>query len=84
MGLLSRLQAVFALAPLFAESEPSARIGLTAGFVLIAAVWLGIIMSFSARLGRSKRLSRIAPRLAPWMMILVGVYILSDSATDLV
>jgi Flp pilus assembly protein TadD len=29
-------------------------------------------------------LSRLGPRLAPWIMILVGLYVLSDSATDLV
>lgn len=75
---------VFALGPLFAESSPSARIGLIAGFILVAALWLALILRVSSRLAGSKRLGRLAPRLTPWMMILIGLYILSDSATDLV
>ena len=75
---------VFALGPLFAESGDGARVGLAIGFVLIATVWLSLILALSGRIARSERLSRIGHRLAPWMMILVGLYILSDSATDVV
>jgi cadmium resistance protein CadD (predicted permease) len=75
---------MFALGPLFAESGTSARIGLAAGFVLVAALWLALILGVSSKLARSRRLARIAPRIAPWMMILIGLYILSDSATDVI
>lgn len=75
---------IFALGPLFAESDASARFGLTAGYVLAASLWLFLILRVSSKLVRSRRLARFAPRLAPWMMILIGVYILSDSATDVV
>jgi cadmium resistance protein CadD (predicted permease) len=75
---------IFAVGPLFAESGSDARIGLAIGFVLIAAVWLFLILTISQRVARSEILSRLGPRLAPWMMILVGLYILSDSATDMV
>jgi cadmium resistance protein CadD (predicted permease) len=75
---------VFALGPLFAESDASARTGLIAGFILAATLWLALVLGVSSRLARSKQLARIAPRIAPWMMILIGLYILSDSATDLV
>ena len=69
---------------MFAESGSDARLGLATGFVLIAAVWLVLILNISQRVARSELLSRLGPRLAPWMMILVGLYILSDSATDMV
>lgn len=75
---------VFALGPLFAESDASARIGLTAGFAIGATLWLALILRISSRLARSRRLAHIAPRLTPWMMILVGVYVLSNSVTDVV
>lgn len=75
---------IFAVGPLFAESGDGARIGLAIGFVLIAAIWLVLILGLSARIARSETLGRIGHRIAPWMMILVGLYILSDSATDLV
>jgi cadmium resistance protein CadD (predicted permease) len=75
---------IFALGPLFAESGSNARLGLAAGFVLIAAVWLLLILAASKRVARSEILGRLGFRMAPWMMILIGVYILSDTATDVV
>ena len=75
---------IFAVGPLFAESGSDARLGLAIGFVLIAAAWLFLILTISQRVARSELLSRLGPRMAPWMMILVGLYILSDSATDMV
>jgi cadmium resistance protein CadD (predicted permease) len=75
---------IFAIGPLFAESGSDARIGLALGFALIATVWLLLILNLSERVARSDLLSRLGHRMAPWMMILVGLYILSDSATDVV
>jgi cadmium resistance protein CadD (predicted permease) len=75
---------IFALGPLFAESGSDARLGLSIGFALIATVWLFLILNVSQRVARSGTLGRLGHRIAPWMMILVGLYILSDSATDVV
>lgn len=75
---------VFALGPLFAESSDDARIGLATGFALIAGLWLLLILTVSSKVAESESLSRLGHRLAPWMMIIVGLYILSDSTTDLV
>ena len=75
---------IFAIAPLFAESGSDARLGLALGFVLVAAAWLSLILGAARYVARSKWLGRLGYRIAPWMMILVGLYILSDSATDVV
>ncbi len=75
---------IFAIGPLFAESGGDARLGLALGFALTAAVWLFLILGASKRVAGSVLLSRLGYRLAPWMMVLVGLYILSDSATDVV
>ena len=75
---------IFALGPLFAESRDRALVGLVIGFIVIAAVWLSLILRLSSRIARSERLTRLGHRLAPWMMILVGLYILSDTTTDVV
>jgi cadmium resistance protein CadD (predicted permease) len=75
---------IFAVGPLFAESGHDARLGLAFGFTLIASIWLVLILNVSQRVARSALLQNLGPRVAPWMMILVGLYILSDSATDLV
>lgn len=75
---------LFALGPLFAESGSDARLGLAIGFALTATVWLLLILNMSQRVARSATLRRLGHRIAPWMMILVGLYILADSATDVV
>ena len=75
---------IFAIGPLFAESDDDARLGLAIGFVLIASIWLVLILGLSSRIARSATLSRLGHRIAPWMMILVGIYILSDTTTDVV
>jgi cadmium resistance protein CadD (predicted permease) len=75
---------IFAIGPLFAESGSDARTGLAIGFALTAALWLFLLLKLSERVARSELLSRLGHRIAPWMMILVGLYILSDTATDVV
>jgi cadmium resistance protein CadD (predicted permease) len=75
---------IFAVGPLFAESGSDARLGLALGFALIAFVWLLLILTVSERVGRSRVLGKLGHMMAPWMMILVGLYILSDTATDVV
>ena len=75
---------IFALGPLFAESGSDARLGLALGFAMIAALWLFLILGATKRVARSQWLGRLGYRIAPWMMILIGLYILSDSATDVV
>lgn len=75
---------IFAVAPLFAESGSDARLGLALGFALVAAVWLLLIVNVAERVASSRVLGKLGHRIAPWMMILVGLYILSDSTTDLV
>jgi len=75
---------IFAMGPLFAESDGDARLGLALGFILVAAVWLLLILVAAKRVARSGLLSRLGYKMAPWMMILVGLYVLADSATDVV
>ena len=77
---------IAAFAPLFAESSRSARMGLIAGFLATAAVWLTIMLAVSKRaeswfLG-SGRARTVAHYFAATTMIVVGTYILWDTATD--
>lgn len=82
--LANSTDTMFALGPLFAESARTARLGLVVGFALAASIWLILILNVSSKVAQSRTLSRLGHRLAPWMMILVGLYILADTATDLV
>jgi len=82
--LANSTDTIFVLAPLFAESHDRARVGLALGFAAITGIWLILIVNLAARISRSKLLGPLSYRLAPWMMILVGIYILLDTATDVV
>ncbi len=77
---------IAALAPLFAESARASRIGLLLGFLLAALAWLVLMLTLTRRAGRalasSPRGQRFAHRFASTTMILVGAYILWDTATD--
>jgi len=66
-------------APLMADSLPALRPMILLGAVSSALV-LGLI---AARLQTHARLAARIDRLAPWIMISIGVYIFLDSGTDL-
>ena len=70
--------AVFA--PLLTESEPLAAIGLACSFLLSAGVLLQLALS-SRRLPLAQRLG---PKVKPWVLIGVGLYVLANTTTDLV
>jgi len=82
--LANSTDTIFVFAPLFAESHDRARVGLALGFVAITGIWLLLIVNLASRIARSRRLGPLSYRIAPWMMILVGIYILLDTATDVV
>jgi cadmium resistance protein CadD (predicted permease) len=70
------------LAPLFAETRPGLLPVAALAVVGVALVGCAIAqrLATSERLGPP--LQRIAPRLTPFVLIAVGVYVLSNTATD--
>ena len=77
---------IAAFAPLIAESSRAARLALVAGYALAAVVWLTIMLTVSKqaeiRFRSSDRARRIAHYFAATTMIVIGSYILWDTATD--
>ncbi len=71
------------LTPLFAESSPSYRLAGLIGAALAAAT-LTALAAWGAPKAKNfaPRLARL-DRIAPYIMIAVGLYILSNSATDM-
>jgi cadmium resistance protein CadD (predicted permease) len=70
--------------PLFIESEWLAVVGLVLGYMGCALIGLALVRVGMAQGAIAERAKHIAPKLIPWLMILVGGYILWDSTTDLV
>ncbi|MEP2530575.1 hypothetical protein [Shimia sp.] len=72
------------ITPLLADAAPVYRLGGMAG-ALGAGVILLVSGSFMARgAGENARLVGWLERLAPWVMIGVGTYVLLNTATDMV
>ena len=69
------------MAPLLADAAPGYRFAGLVG----AACAAGLMAVAGGRAsGLSERLSRTLERLAPWVMIGAGVYVLLNTATDMV
>lgn len=84
--LANSTDTVAAMAPLFAESSRASRLGLLAGFALATAVWLILMLMLAKRadtiLATSPGARRFVHRFASTAMIIIGAYILWDTATD--
>ncbi len=78
------LDTVAAFAPLFAESETIVRLALVVGFALAAGVLFAVVLRSAERLSTMTDKGTIAQRIAAVIMILVGIYVLLDTGTDLV
>ena len=92
LSLLTVATALFAnsvdtmlvFAPLLADSAASVDPLIAASYVLVAGVWFWVAWWFSRNVGRLARVSMIAQWVAPLIMIAVGLYILDNTATDVV
>lgn len=70
------------LAPLLADAAPGHRVAGVFGAVL---AWAGLMATGfkTAQAGGTTRWAKRLERLAPWVMIAVGTYVLLDTATDM-
>lgn len=82
--LSNSVDSLAAFTPLFAESELVVVIALAAGFVISAGAFLTFTLRVSSQPIIAQRIARIGPKLAPLIMIAIGIYVLWDSGTDLV
>ena len=75
---------VVTFAPMFAESEMVVRLALMVGFATAAVVLISLVLRSAQRLSRLNDKGPVAQRIAAVVMILVGIYVLLDTGTDLV
>ncbi len=81
--LANSLDTVATLAPMFAESEMTVRLALIAGIATAAVVLFSVVLRFAQRLSTLDDKGPITHRIAGVIMILVGIYVLFDTGTDL-
>lgn len=70
-------------AALLADTAPALRPAALAGAVLAVGLMGAGALGFSRKLYRFGDLAAWLERLGPWVMILAGLYVLSDTGTDL-
>jgi cadmium resistance protein CadD (predicted permease) len=71
-------------APLLADSSSEIDYLIVSGFIIVAALWFQLASFLSHHAARLELITRLAGWLAPFIMISVGIYILVDTATDVV
>ncbi len=73
---------VLVLGPLLADSEQGADLVMIGGFVAMVLIWFGLARLLEVRAARLRILHRYGDWLAPLVLIVVGLYILDNTATD--
>jgi cadmium resistance protein CadD (predicted permease) len=68
--------------PLLAESSHSSLVVIVIAYLLMILLWSGFSCLISARQELARHIESRAEKIVPWIMILMGVYVLMDSATD--
>jgi len=70
------------LMPLLAESNRESLLLIIACYLLAAVLWSLLSLLIAGREALARRIERSGSNLVPWVLIVVGVYILMDTGTD--
>ena len=73
---------VLVFGPLFADSNETIDVDILIGFVAMSFVWFGLARFLGSHATRIKFIDHYGHWVAPIVMIIVGIYILSDTRTD--
>jgi len=68
--------------PLLAESGRSAILIIVCSYLTMALLWAGLSYTISGQRSLALRIEQRSEKIVPWIMIAVGIYILTDTATD--
>ena len=81
--LSNGVDTVLVFAPLLADSRLIFDAQIAGLFLLLMLLWFGLAQLLSAHAARLPAIERLGAWLAPLVMIGVGLYILSNTATDM-
>lgn len=75
---------IVVLSPLFAESKQHHYWAIVTGFIvmMIICLWMSIALQQSSVI--AKKIHQFGPKLAPFIMIAIGIYILLNTDTDII
>ena len=70
------------LLPLLAESGSTPIMLIVSIYLLTSILWCAISVKIATNAGLAQRISDRGEKLVPWVMIAVGIYVLSNTGTD--
>ena len=70
------------LLPLMAESGRAALLIIVSIYLLSSLLWCGLSVLIASRPGLVGQIQQRGVKLVPWIMIVVGLYVLTDTGTD--
>ncbi len=82
--LANGVDTILVFSPLLADSSGDIDYVIVSSFTVMVAVWFGVARLLALHASRLKYVTLAGQWIAPVVMILVGIYILDNTATDLV
>lgn len=70
------------LLPLLAESGSTPSLLIVLIYLTTSILWCGLSVKIASSAPLAKRISERGEKLVPWVMIAVGIYVLSNTGTD--
>ena len=68
--------------PLLAESGSTPTFLIILIYLLTSILWCGISVKVASNTGLAQRIRDQGEKLVPWVMVAVGIYVLSNTDTD--
>lgn len=75
---------IIIFSPMLADSQAIIDLYIASTFVVVAAAWFWMAKVASQRAAKLDAVTRVAGWIAPLLMIYVGIYILMNTATDVI
>lgn len=82
--LANGVDTILVFSPLLADSSGDIDYVIVSSFTVMVAMWFGVAWLLALHASRLKYVTLAGQWIAPVVMILVGIYILDNTATDLV
>ena len=82
--LANSTDSIIIIFPMLADSQAIIDLYIVSAFVVAAAAWFWMAKVASQQAAKLDAVTRVAGWIAPLIMIYVGIYILMDTATDVI
>jgi cadmium resistance protein CadD (predicted permease) len=83
-GVANGVDTVLVFGPLLADSDSAVDFSMVGGFIVMILVWFWLARFLEVRASRIEIIERYGHWISPIVLIVVGFYILDNTATDMV